>query len=953
MKVNPDLAGLRTRNPADRIALRGVRLVSRLSGMSQRTTIEQTYVNLERNAIEAVYTFPLPESAAVCGFEVITGDRVLTGQVEEIEQAVEQYEKAIGDGHGAFMVEENRPDVFTVRVGNLKPGQAVTIRLTYVCALERTDRQIRVAFPTTVAPRYATATGTDPLGAMIDGDALNPPHVLDVPYGLTMEVEVDLGRALKAITSPSHRITVHPPRHRTAAHADAETDSDWRYALVTLAGKGVTEMDRDLVLNVELPREHEPVVQAAPGPDGASYLAVSFVPEFDVDDLAAPEPSETVFVLDCSGSMQGESMEQATAALELCLRSLSIGDTFNVCRFGSTFELMSSEPLHYSQETLDRAVAYVRDSRDLGGTELYGALHAVLTPSPPVGRCRQVILLTDGQVTNEPALVDLARQMRPRNRVFSFGIGSACSASLVKGLARATGGEAEFIAPGERIDDKVLRTFARLASPMVSDVTVDWGGCDVQTLAELPPVFDGDVLTVFGRAPGKLPRAVTLSCRSRTGPVKWDVPVPAPAADGGVIATMWARRAIQSLEEVNGLHARRYRPGKPTREAATLVNLSKQFGLLSSLTTFIAIEHRSPRERNEGRPALRRVPVMLADGWGGIEAEAARGGFTGAAMAAPAPGGFALDRSMEMASRPRRARSSAKYSVSPPSSVASAPSGAILKSLDRSVDRSIDKSVNIDRMGGDSEDDPTQAPMIKLVEALIADAFRSGASDVHVEPMSDRTQVRFRINGKLEERDRIPLRMHRPLVARLMVMADLDASKWDLPQDGKAHSNVDGVPVAIDVSVVPTATPRRPSVVLHLQPTSTPSAASVESLRQLLAMQSAEGWFGWDRTSNRPDPIDVVARGTGNDPAQWWAKARAATRVPPGAAAWEPDRVARTGTVLAALRALYASDHRLWRRAEQKAARYLQDTLKCDAAAAGEWLKRLEANLLGAAPAAR
>src|SRR3954467_3889723 len=210
MRAEIERFGLCTRRPGDKVALRGVRLRARLSGMSQRTTVEQTYVNLERRAIEAVYTFPLPESAAVCGFEVITGDRVLTGTIEEIERAVEKYEDAISGGHGAFMVEENRPDVFTVRVGNLKPRQAVTIRLTYVCALERADNSIRVAFPTTVAPRYATATATDPLDAMIDSDALNPPHVLSVPYGITMEVEVDLGRRLKAVTSPSHRISVRP-----------------------------------------------------------------------------------------------------------------------------------------------------------------------------------------------------------------------------------------------------------------------------------------------------------------------------------------------------------------------------------------------------------------------------------------------------------------------------------------------------------------------------------------------------------------------------------------------------------------------------------------------------------------------------------------------------------------------------------------------------------------------
>src|SRR3954464_12908593 len=120
---------LHTANPSDRIALRGVRLRSRLTGMSQRTTIEQTFINLEGRAIEAVYTFPLPESAAVCGFEVVTADRVLTGKVQEAEQAGAPCEAAVSAGHGAFMMEQDRPDVFTVRVGNLKPRQAATIRL--------------------------------------------------------------------------------------------------------------------------------------------------------------------------------------------------------------------------------------------------------------------------------------------------------------------------------------------------------------------------------------------------------------------------------------------------------------------------------------------------------------------------------------------------------------------------------------------------------------------------------------------------------------------------------------------------------------------------------------------------------------------------------------------------------------------------------------------------------
>jgi Ca-activated chloride channel family protein len=618
---------LRTSNASDRVALRGVRVHARLAGMSQRTTVEQTFVNLEPRAIEAVYTFPLPEGAAVCAFEVITGDRVLTGVVEESDNAIEQYDDAIADGHGAFLMEQERPDVFTVRVGNLKPRQAATIRLTYVCALDRVDREIRVAFPTTVAPRYVTATATDPLEAMMDGDALNPPHALWVPYGLSMRVDIELGRELSDVYSPSHSIQVSRGRSDNG-------DSDAKLTTVTLAG-GITEMNRDVVLSLRLKKEHEPSVQVeqrlAPTGENETYLAVTFVPEFDESQLAEPGPVETVFVLDCSGSMQGQSIAQATLALELCLRSLSAGDTFNICRFGSTFELMSSEPLAYSQATLDRALKYVRQGGDFGGTELYAPLEAVFQVPPRAGHVRQVILLTDGQVSNEPAVIALARKHRARNRIFTFGIGAASSSFLVKGLARATGGASEFIADGERIDEKVLRTFSRLASPVVSDVSIDWDGCDVQTLAELPPVFDGDVMSVFGRAPARVPGHVTLTCRTPVGPRSWTVPVGHAQDLGGVIPLMWARRTIQSLEELNDVPGSR--ATTRTREQEMLVSISKQFGLVCSLTSFIAVEHRSLEERNEGKPALRRVPTALAAGWGDVLGDVVTGG---AARCAPA-----------------------------------------------------------------------------------------------------------------------------------------------------------------------------------------------------------------------------------------------------------------------------------------------------------------------------
>lgn len=579
------------------VALRGIRVWSRLTSMGQRTIVEQTFINLEPEAIEVTYAFPLPERAAVCGFEVITGERVLTGQIEELEKASELYEEAIGRGDAAYNLREHRPDVFSIDVGNLKPQQMALVRLTYVSELEVVDGSIRLVYPTVVAPRYATATATDPIEALRDAHALNPPHLLSVPYGLSLDVEVSLGRPIRSLASPSHRIVV-------------ENRQNHEYR-VTLAG-GLSETDREIVLNFDLGEEQEPRAEAVRGSDGRAYLAVTFLPE--LEERAEPVPSEVVFVLDCSGSMQGLPIAQAKSALDLCLRHLSEGDCFNICRFGSSFEWMSAEPLPYRQETLEHALRYLRYlEADLGGTELYGPLESFLSRRPCLGGMRQVILLTDGQISNEPAVIGLARRYRSGNRIFTFGIGPASSRHLVRGLAEATRGAAEFITEGERIEEKVLRTFSRLATPDLTDLVMRWDGGDglEQSPTTIPPIFNGDALTVYARCPeARVPGRVALKCMSPAGALEWAVNVPAPAWSGQELPLFWARRMIQSLEDSEA--------HDPTARQRC-IELSKQFGLLCHHTSFIAIEHRSAEERNNGQPATRRIPVQIPRGWHGVE----------------------------------------------------------------------------------------------------------------------------------------------------------------------------------------------------------------------------------------------------------------------------------------------------------------------------------------------
>ncbi len=373
-----DLFGLLTKTGSNPVPLTGVRVTGDILGRGARVKVAQRFRNGEAQAIEAVYRFPLPETAAVCGFSAFAGGRRITGTVEEREKAFETYDDALARGDGAFLLDQERPNIFTLSVGSLLPGAEAIVEIEYVALLDQQGKEIRFSLPTSISPRYLPADTPDEGGIPVR-DRIHPEYAASVPYGLAVEIAVRDPSNVESIESPSHPIRVTTGNAGTTGAAATMV----HFSAETVA------MDRDFVLTI-----------ARRGTEQGRAWRTSYGKSSWVQlDLAADEVESTagergrrevIFVLDCSGSMQGDSIEEAKRALEVCLRAMETGCSFNIARFGSRFELLFPAPREYGERSLGEALGWLHAvDADLGGTEVLAPLSGDLPGCRGTGRCPQ------------------------------------------------------------------------------------------------------------------------------------------------------------------------------------------------------------------------------------------------------------------------------------------------------------------------------------------------------------------------------------------------------------------------------------------------------------------------------------------------------------------------------------------------------------------------------------
>ncbi|MGQ9927878.1 MAG: VIT domain-containing protein [Chloroflexaceae bacterium] len=567
-------------------------------GPLAETLLTQRFRNSHHAALDALYVFPLPSEAAVSGLELRIGARVIRGAVQPLAEARRLFSEAAERGYDAALLAQERPNMLSVEVANLQPGEVVEVRLRYFERVPYDDGWFTLAVPTVVLPRY------------LPGGMLANPKDGAVPllrpgvagHTLAVEISLDVGRRAE-IEAPDDQFELRE------AHG--------RY-LATLRDPAAVP-DRDLVLRYR--------------PAGAGYRAAAFVfreaghpgallLSLTPQALPAPEavlPREMLFVFDRSGSMGGESIVQARNALRACLRALNPGDSFNIFPFDNFVERLAPTPLPFTQANVDAAERLIAGIEARGGTEIVAALAEALAQPRDPKRLRVVVFLTDGAVGNENMVLRELTARLGEARVFAFGVGSAVNRFLLDKLAELGRGVAEYILPGEPIEPAVERFQRRAALPLLRDLHIEWGGAHVSDVfpAPLPDLYAGQPLTLMARfhAPHDERALLTLKARAARGSFAETLVLDLPAATpdrGGVWAALprlWARARIAALEDTARLEARH----APALEQEILA-LALEHGLLSSQTAFVAVEEPpadAGRQRAEERVV---VPVHLPAG---------------------------------------------------------------------------------------------------------------------------------------------------------------------------------------------------------------------------------------------------------------------------------------------------------------------------------------------------
>ncbi|MBE9127899.1 MULTISPECIES: VIT domain-containing protein [unclassified Coleofasciculus] len=607
--------------------LKHTEVQAKVTGNVSRLEVTQTFENPFSTTLEATYIFPLPDEAAVDDMEIRIGDRIIKGNIKKRQEAVAIYEQAKKRGRTAGLLEQERDNIFTQSLANIKPGEQIDVIIRYTDSLKFNGGNYDFVFPMVVGPRYIPGTTIDeniigggsapaPMTLNQDTDLVPDASRLNAPilppgarsgHDITVTVEIDAGVEIKDMHSPSHQIQIEREGHRMR---------------VTLSRRD-TIPNKDFILRYQVAGDRTQTTVLSEFDERGGHFAVYLIPaiEYNPDQFV---PKDMVFVIDTSGSQSGEPLRKCQELMRRFINELNPDDTFSIIDFSDTTRQLSPLPLSNTVQNRNRAMNYINQLNASGGTQMLRGIQVVLNfPEVDPGRLRSIVLLTDGYIGNEnQILAEVQSHLKLGNRLHSFGAGSSVNRFLLNRIAEIGRGISQIIRYDEPTEQVVEQFFRQINNPVLTNIQLYWAGDGEPPIiypATPPDLFAEQPLVLFGRKSDALPGMLEVTgtvaggeCYQQTFDLNFE--------DTGnpAIAQLWGRARIKDLTN-------QMLKGETKVGVDAVTDTALTYQLLSQYTAFVAV---SDEVRvNPWEPSVSvQVPVEMPEGvsYEGIFGDVAR-----------------------------------------------------------------------------------------------------------------------------------------------------------------------------------------------------------------------------------------------------------------------------------------------------------------------------------------
>jgi Ca-activated chloride channel family protein len=620
----------------ERLPLKATTAEVQIAGVIAKVKVHQVFENNGAKPIEAIYVFPASTRAAVHGMRLKIGQRTVEAKIEKKQEARARYEQAKQEGKRASLLEQERPNVFTMNVANIVPKDRIEVELDYSELLVPEDAVYEFVYPTVVGPRYGG--GADPKA---DKWVQNPYlHEGEAePYKFDIKVHLETGIPLKELSSPSHKVDV---AYESKASADVK---------LAQAGGG----NKDFVLRYRLAGDQIESGLLLWQGEKESFFLMMMEPPARPTEAQIPA-REYIFLLDVSGSMHGFPLETAKELMRNLLGQLRPTDFFNVATFSGAAQVLNPEgSLPATSANIAMATGAIARLTGGGGTELMGGLQmAYGIPKRNPNVSRSVVLVTDGYVAVEAQAFKFVREHLNEANLFSFGIGSSVNRGLIEGVARAGLGEPFVVLRPEKAKEQAERLKEYIEKPVLANISVQFQGFRAEEVApaKLPDLLARRPIVLFGKYKGEAAGSIEIVGYSGGGRLARTLEVGAKALKpaNAPIRWLWARKWVSILEDEMHLGA-----AQEIEEAITDLGLS--YNLLTPFTSFVAVDSQVVNQGGQGEAVRQPLPMPegvsdLAVGGGRAEAKAVHA-FSGPTGGAPAGGAaYAPKRSAPVPAEP-------------------------------------------------------------------------------------------------------------------------------------------------------------------------------------------------------------------------------------------------------------------------------------------------------------